>query len=137
LDAKISHLSDFAPFGSIEEDPDRQVVGELLEAMHDPRGDEQDVPPPEAVPFRAVDEEALAPDHDIDLVARMRLLGIVTSGCIELDRERPVLKRHDEATALGCRQPLQPFVRDAVEAILRANVIHGRVLYGVDESVVP
>src|SRR5579885_1016719 len=121
--AGMPHLSDFAPLGSIDEGPDRRVITERLEAMHDPRGGEQDVPRAGAVPLWAVDEGVLAPGRDRDLVARMRLLGVAASGRSRLDRDRPVLEGRREAAASPRRKALQPSVPGPVGTSFRAGAL--------------
>ena len=97
-----------AALGSVEDDPDGQVVGEVLEAVLDPGGDEQEVAGAEAVPGRAVDEPALAPHHDVHLVPAVRRLGIDATGGEQLDAQRAVLVGDDEGLAVRGRELAQP-----------------------------
>src|SRR5438552_14296919 len=72
-------------FRSIEEHPDREVVGKVLEAVYDARLGEEHVVRSEPMPSSAVDEPTFASRNDVNLVTHMRRLRIVTARSVELD----------------------------------------------------
>src|SRR5262249_43919312 len=82
----------FAALGAVEENPGGEVVAETLEAVDLARGGKQDIPGAELDPQIAVDELAAAADDHVDLVSRVRLLGVFTSRREDLRHEAPVLE---------------------------------------------
>jgi hypothetical protein len=83
-------------FGAVEEDPDRQVAGELFETVDHTGRDEQDVGGPEAVALVSVPEPARAMSHHVQLVAGVRRLGIVLTWGIEFNGQGAVAKQLGE-----------------------------------------
>jgi hypothetical protein len=75
-------------FRAIEDDPDRQVVGEFLEAVWHLRGNEEDVTRAEAMPLAAVSEVPGPVNHHVDLVPGVGRLRIVTSRPQDFTRRR-------------------------------------------------
>src|SRR4051812_34998481 len=80
-------------------------------------GDEEDVTRTEGVLLLAVPESALTPEHDVDLIARVRRLGIVSAGGVQLDGEGAVAEQLHKSLAFGAGKPRESF-RDG-EIMLR------------------
>jgi hypothetical protein len=96
--ACFCHFSTLRP---VEEDPDRKVAGEFLEAVDHARWHEENVSHPKAMPLVAVPKPAGALGHYVHLVAGVGGLGIVLARGIELDGER--------AMAEQLHKPLTPW----------------------------
>src|SRR5258708_4170842 len=94
-------LRGITAFRTIEDDPYREVVRELLEAMLDSGGHEQQVARREGMALRAVHELAAARHDHVDLVAGVRLLRIGAARRVELDAQRSALEGDREALARG------------------------------------
>src|SRR5688572_18961972 len=97
----------FPAFRAVEEHPDHQVIGELLEPVVDPGGDEEHVARPETMPLGPVPELATPSDNRIHLITRVGRLGIVPAWCIELDAQSAVLEELDEPLTVGTWKPSQ------------------------------
>jgi hypothetical protein len=102
----------FAAFRPVEDDPHDEVFGEVLEAVDDAGGHEEEVAGGERVSLLAVDELAAALGDDVSLVARVRLLRVSPARRVNLDREAAALKHFREALAARAGQTRQGF-RDA------------------------
>jgi hypothetical protein len=89
--------------GSEEEDPDREVAGEFLEAVDHTRWHEENVSHPEAMPLATVSKPAGAFDDYVYLVAGVGGLGIVLAWGVELDHEGAVAEQLDKPLALRPR----------------------------------
>jgi len=84
-----------AAFGTVEEHPHREIPGEVLKAVFDPCGCEQNVMRTERLALSAANKLTCALRYDIDLIAGVRSLWIASPRRIELDDQRAVLKeRH-------------------------------------------
>src|SRR5215472_5524033 len=110
-----------AAFGSVEDDPDDEVIGEVLESMLGVRGHEEDVAGSERPDPGPVAEVPLSLDHDVHLVARVRLLRVGSAGRVDLDVERAVLEHRRPSLPRRSRQPR--------ERLLDADLaLHDRLL---------
>ena len=94
---RAGSLGWLAAIGSVEHDPDREVVREVLESVRDTGGDEQQISRRDRLSRRPVEERAAAGGDDVDLVALVRALWVVTAWRVELDGERAMLEQLDEA----------------------------------------
>src|SRR4029079_14644155 len=90
--------------GPVEEDPDKEIVAELLEAVDDAGFDEQHVGRGDRMAMRAVDEPAGTTRDDVRLVTRVRLLRIDAARRVELHLQRSVLEDRGRALALRRRK---------------------------------
>jgi hypothetical protein len=91
----------FPALRAVKEHPDYQVVGELLEPVLDPRGNEENVAGPEALALGTIPEVTGASNHGIHFIPRMGRLGIVPPRSVELDTQSAVLEELDEPLTIG------------------------------------
>jgi hypothetical protein len=91
----------------IEQDPQDQVIAEILEPMHYSGRDQQEIARAEAAPRAPAEELSPTLDDHIHLIAIVRRLGIVIPGGIELDGECSVVQQLDETFTPRARKPVQ------------------------------
>src|SRR5262249_51358744 len=91
----------FAALRAVEENPGGEVVADAFEAVDLTGGSKYDVPRPELEPQVAVDALTAAAKYDVDLLARVGLLGVFASRREDLHREAPVLEEFGKRLAAG------------------------------------
>ena len=64
--------------------------------MFSSSGNEKDIPRPERVPLRSIDELARSPNDDVQFVPGMRLLKINLVGLVDFHLERTVFEQNLE-----------------------------------------
>jgi len=94
----------FAAFGTIEENPGYEVLGEVHEAMNLARRNKQYVPALEDDFLLAPEKASSSARDNIDFVTSVGLLGTGAVGSVEFDAEGSVLEQFDKALALGTGQ---------------------------------
>ena len=77
-----------AALRTIEEDPDEEVVAEILEAVLDPGGREEKISGFEGMALAGVEVGPSTLSHKINLVARVRSLRICFPGCVHFHFQR-------------------------------------------------
>jgi hypothetical protein len=77
-----------APFRSVENDPDGEVIGKGFEAVHLASGDEDERAGLNFVPVCAVEEQSLAAHDEISFVPLVGVLRVMAFWSIEFDEER-------------------------------------------------
>jgi hypothetical protein len=90
---------------TIEQYPERQVIGKAFEAVLPVRRYEQHVAGAEGDELVAVVEPAAAAHHDVDLVPGVRRLGIGVLGRVQADLQRAMLQQHREVVAIRAGHP--------------------------------
>jgi hypothetical protein len=98
---------DLTAFWSIEKNPQRQVAGEVFEAMHAAGRGEKNIRWPKRLSPIVADIFASARCHKVDFVSRVRCLWIITSRRIDLDQQTAVLKDSGEALTFRAGQTLE------------------------------
>src|SRR5438093_966672 len=81
-----------ASFGTVEEDPHREIVREFLEAAQDTRRREQEVAGTERLPAGVAHERPAARDHHVSLVPRRGDCGSLPTGEYTLTWRLPCRK---------------------------------------------
>lgn len=111
--SEVPGLGLFASLGSIEKDPRRKVVREILKSMDDTCRNEQNLSRSERVAFASVDEYPCPGDHDIDFVPGMGLLPVDFVRTVIFDFQRSVFEELDELAAVTFECP-QGFIGSEV-----------------------
>src|SRR5580704_2928769 len=91
--------------GAVEEDPGHEVLGEIHEAMKLAGGGKQHIAAFEDDLLVAAKKAAGPAYDDVNLVARMWLLGVRAARCVEFDTKGPMLEQFGEALTVRARQP--------------------------------
>lgn len=120
----VDSLADisFTAFRAIEENPYREVLAEVLKAVFDFGGDEQNVVRSKCLAHSAANKLAGALRHDVDFIARVRSLRIAPARRIELYHQRTVFEERHRALALGTGQ--------ACECVLQLQLLTVTVAHG-------
>ena len=82
----------FPSFWAVEDNPDNEVGRKVLEPMDVTGRDEQKRTGLDRVTPLAIEEEAPPASNEINLVSRVRLLGVVSNWSVEFHHERAVCK---------------------------------------------
>jgi hypothetical protein len=97
--------------GPIEENPGREVLGEVHKAMNLASLYKQYVTAFEDDFFLPAKKPPGAAYDDIDFIASVRMLGIRPMGSVEFDAEGSVCKKLDETFSLRARQAAQRMIQ--------------------------
>jgi hypothetical protein len=91
--------SGLTAFGTVEEHPHHEVLGEFLKTMGLARSNKQERAGLDLLPTGSVEEHAASPGNEIGLVSVMQLLGIVPDRCVQLHFKRSAREdRHRQVT---------------------------------------
>ena len=86
------HWGLLAALGAIEDDPDHEIVGEILEAVVGSGGHEEKVAGRKWVALAPIAESSTSLHHDVYLVFGVRGLGLASPRRIHLDTEGAVMR---------------------------------------------
>lgn len=90
------HLASARP---VEQDPDGEIMGELLKTVFDARRHEEEIARRKSRSLISMYELAASVHDDVHLVAIVWLLWVVASWRVELHFERAMLEQRHEALA--------------------------------------
>src|SRR6185436_4492581 len=113
--ALIPRARRLTTLGAVEDDPDGEVVAEVLESMLGSRGHEHEVSGSELVPLAVVEQDASSADDHVDLVLRVRRLLVGPHRAGQLDLERPAIHQADGMLSRGTGDS-RPSVRETDHA---------------------
>ena len=99
----------FSAFRSIEQHPQRQVAGEVFKPVFDARGREQDIRWSKLPAVVAANVLTGASGHEINFVARVRLLRIDAARRVDLDQQTAMLENGGKALSFRSGQTLESF----------------------------
>jgi hypothetical protein len=118
-----SALIYLATFGAVKENPDGEIVAKVFEPMLGTGRCKQNVRRFESLSSTFTKEFTAALRHDVNLIARVRCLRIVTTRGIQFDNEGTVFEQSDRAFALGTWQAIQPLAQ--IDQATGIGVCHG------------
>src|ERR1051325_5525448 len=99
----------FSALWSIEQNPQRQITGEVFKPMFDPGRGEENIGWSKRLPALAADVFTRARRDKINFVARVWLLRIDAARRIDLDEQTPVLEHSCKALAWRSGQTFERF----------------------------
>jgi hypothetical protein len=111
-------------FRPVEEDPDEEIVGKVLEAMGEPGGREEDIVRSESLSCFSMNEPTAAADDDIQLVLSVWLLRIGSARRVQLHAQRPMLEHERGPLTLRAGQATSDLLSDSAKSCCHASSIY-------------